>query len=274
MQCPNIINVKNGRIVYMKYWSTRGWLLLLSEARYVTWHLAIICPEITLYMYRSPGKQKKKGVFFWDRLISHRIIVYGYCRNVSEQDWVLYHSIQQIRKTSLLQPLSRLTRETSLARTSYVKYYLSSADVICRSRNVMNRRKALRSSILSVRCSWNSRNTWKLKLHNEDDIGMCSACNGRWIRVIGKSVINSVLISAKEMSVYPFKRVDGGMFLRRKWSFIFHLKRLSLSTTVSSNNLFHGHHVNETDFLYDYIYYAFNALLRGSIKILRKFTAV
>jgi len=139
----------------MKYWLTRDWLLLLSEAHYITWHPAVMYPEITkctdTYRMYSLGKQKKE--YFWakDRLISRYIIVYGIVETWANRiEYIILFNTANAEDQYLLQPLSRLTRETSLARTSYVKYYLSSEDIICRSRNVMNRRKALRNSILSL----------------------------------------------------------------------------------------------------------------------------
>lgn len=177
----------------MKYWLTRDWLLLLPEVRYVTWHPAVMYPEITKCInigHILRGKWKKKRVFFWakDTLISPRIIVHGYCRNV----WVngVYCTTRygkHGRPAFITASLAINSRNESRARTSYVKYYLSSADIICRSRNVMNRGRALRNSILSLAVQNSTAHTEymkiELRLRNEGDIGMCSACNERWIGV-------------------------------------------------------------------------------------------
>lgn len=135
-----------------------------------------------------------------------------------------------------------------MRRVSHVRVMLNiiclTGDIICQSRNVTNRRKALRNSILNFAVvKFNgSRNTWKLNwnyitkpiseyvTHSRDE---------KWIRIIGKSVINSILISVKETSVYL-----RGLTAQRYVSPLevqFHIssltKRLSLSTTVSSNDL-------------------------------------
>lgn len=76
-------------------------------------------------------------------------------------------------------------------------------------------------------------------------------------RVIGKSVINSNLIST--MNMYPFKRVYAAtiLFLAFKESFIFHLKRLFTNCKCDCL-LKQSFRIN---FLHDWFYYSFNTLL-------------
>lgn len=112
------------------------------------------------------------------------------------------------------------------------------------------------------------RNTWKLNWNYITRfISERGSAFVRWKmnkRIIGKSVINSVLIST--MDIIHLRELTPqwysvSRYLTKVSYFISSVFLLIINAIVFSNEIFRDRHINETNFLLDWIYYSFNALL-------------